>query len=711
VLLCNVSRRNTQPLVTAFTPFTQEQVDAKDAAALAKRKAEAMRGIVRQASGPIVAFVLSPMVYFLGAEVAVEREMRVRDTLKIMGMHDSAYYTSMFLSSLVVLSPSLIIISGIFVAAIFSSVDYLAFFWIFAQFACACLPLPFISSLFVKSPSWAGLAAIGPLILLIVFAIIITVVTSLSESNRIPASLLSLVGVQQSFDIICAYQAKAFETNQSLAKIDLSLSLAEGGAAAASYSNMCLLDACLYWLMFLYLEQVFPGEQGVARPWHFIFSTPWRFVFGQKPLASTRKMPLNLEHSMENQHTLANFEPAAEGSICSVETQNLTKIFPALRRLDMPKVAVNNLSMKMYEGQILALLGHNSAGKSTTLSMLTGCLEPTSGSVLLRGPNGMQDTKYGRVPIGFCPQYDVLWPKLSVYETLCVYAQIKGVPISTMHAAIHEMIAALEMTGKLDYPTGSLSGGQKRRLCVANALIGDCKIIFLDEPTSGMDPFSRRALWSLIKQYQPGRCIVFTTHYMDEADILGDRVAVLSHGSLKVSGSPLFLKRRFGCGYTLSVLLPQIGTVDTKKCVEKVMTTVRLHVPSASIVMQEGQEVILNLDASSFASFPRLLLSLDECRAGSEIRDYGISLTTLDEVFMRIEDDGLAKQPPAAAVEQHNSTHSIAVSVQDDSTSAAQGRDDTQCALETPVAELGEPTPFRRRKTFDRAQQRFEFAC
>ena len=694
--------------MTAFTPFSESQVDSENAANLAIRQADAMRGLIRQASGAIVAVVLAPMAYILGAEISLERELRVRDTLKIMGMYDSAYYFSMFITSLIVLIPSLVIVSGVLVATVFPSVDYSALFWIFFQFAIACLPLPYISCLFVRSPSWAGFAAIGPLFFLMAISIIVSVVTTVSESDRIAASLVSLVGVQQAFDILCFFQANAYQA-QTTMRVDLTYSLPTGGAQTGSYSSMCLLDAVIYWMIFLYLEAVYPGEQGVPRRWYFIFTLPYRYFFpshGQKTSLPTRKAL-----QLEDQDTLGNFEPAAVDAVCAVETKNLTKIFPALRSIDQPKVAVNNLSMKMYEGQILALLGHNSAGKSTTLSMLTGCLEATSGTVLLRGPSGLQDARLGRVPIGFCPQYDVLWPLLTVYETMSVYAQIKGLSVHEMDAAIEKMIESLEMTPKMHSPTGSLSGGQKRRLCVANALIGECKIVFLDEPTSGMDPFSRRALWKLIKEYQPGRCIVFTTHYMDEADILGDSVAVLSHGSLRVSGSPLFLKRRFGCGYTLSVLLPQIGTSDTQQSVDAVMATVRKHVPSATIVMQEGQEVIINLSVASFASFPNMLLSLDESRKSSAIRDYGISLTSLDEVFMRIEDDGTTKPPPNEAVAEHNSVEAVPVDLEGQFEAAGECPENAISDVETRVSELGEPTPSRRRKTFDRAEKQYAWFC
>ena len=336
--------------MTAFTPFSESQVDSENAANLAIRQADAMRGLIRQASGAIVAVVLAPMAYILGAEISLERELRVRDTLKIMGMYDSAYYFSMFITSLIVLIPSLVIVSGVLVATVFPSVDYSALFCIFFQFAIACLPLPYISCLFVRSPSWAGFAAIGPLFFLMAISIIVSVVTTVSESDRIAASLVSLVGVQQAFDIICFFQANAYQA-QTTMRVDLTYSLPTGGAQAGAYSSMCLLDAVLYWMIFLYLEAVYPGEQGVPRRWYFIFTLPYRYFFpshGQKTSLPTRKAL-----QLEDQDTLGNFEPAAVDAVCAVETKNLTKIFPALRSIDQPKVAVNNLSMKMYEGQIL----------------------------------------------------------------------------------------------------------------------------------------------------------------------------------------------------------------------------------------------------------------------------------------------------------------------------------------------------------------------
>ena len=370
-------------------------------------------------------------------------------------------------------------------------------------------------------------------------------------------------------------------------------------------------------------------------------------------------------------------------------------------------MVVRDLSLTIEHGEIFAILGPNGAGKTTTVEILEGFRRADSGSITVLDTDPSIKGRAGllwRDRIGIVLQSTQDTAELSALEALTHFASYYSNPRDP-----REVIELVGLGDKADARARSLSGGQRRRLDVALGIIGNPELLFLDEPTSGMDPFSRRARWKLIKEYQPGRCIVFTTHYMDEADILGDTVAVLSHGSLRVSGSPLFLKRRFGCGYTLSVLLPQIGTVDAQKSVDDVMAKVRRHVPSAAIVMQEGQEVIINLSAESFASFPGMLLALDESRASSDIRDYGISLTSLEEVFMRIEDDGSPRPPPKAAVSEHNSVESVPVDLEANVQQAAwDGAPDGATSLlsETPVSELGEPAPSRRRKTIDRAEKK-----
>jgi ATP-binding cassette subfamily A (ABC1) protein 3 len=188
---------------------------------------------------------------------------------------------------------------------------------------------------------------------------------------------------------------------------------------------------------------------------------------------------------------------------------------------DGVKLAVAGVDLDVYEGQIFALLGHNGAGKTTLLSILTGLIPPTSGDAWAHGLSINGNLAELRKTMGVCPQHDVLWPDLTVREHLIFFAGIKGVARDAVDAAVMAVIREVGLVEKINVLSADLSGGMKRKLSVGIALIGDSKLVFLDEPTSGMDPYSRRSTWNILQNARAGRIIILTTHFMDEADMLG----------------------------------------------------------------------------------------------------------------------------------------------------------------------------------------------
>lgn len=198
------------------------------------------------------------------------------------------------------------------------------------------------------------------------------------------------------------------------------------------------------------------------------------------------------------------------------------------------------------------MLGHNGAGKSTTIGMLIGMIRPSKGTATVFGKD-LSDVSHLRQKMGVCLQHDVLFDRLTVADHLRFFAVQKGVLPEKMDEAVNYMISEVGLTEKKNEQVQGLSGGQKRKLSLAIALVGGSEVVFLDEPTSGMDPHSRRSTWNVIRRHRAGRVIVLTTHFMDEADILGDTVAIMSDGQLKCSGSSLFLKNKYGSGYSLSM--------------------------------------------------------------------------------------------------------------------------------------------------------------
>jgi ABC-2 type transport system ATP-binding protein len=204
--------------------------------------------------------------------------------------------------------------------------------------------------------------------------------------------------------------------------------------------------------------------------------------------------------------------------------------------------AVRGLNLEIQVGECFGLLGPNGAGKTTTIEILEGLLKPTGGEVTILGRNWQTNQRELRELLGISLQETRLSEKLTVRETLDLFASFYRRPRSSA-----EVLEELQLTEKADARVGKLSGGQRQRLAVATALVGNPKILFLDEPTTGLDPQSRRQLWDIIRVFQKaGGTVLLTTHYMDEAERLCDRLAIVDHGQVIAEGSPTDLIERLG---------------------------------------------------------------------------------------------------------------------------------------------------------------------
>ncbi|CAG8559370.1 9156_t:CDS:10, partial [Ambispora gerdemannii] len=268
------------------------------------------------------------------------------------------------------------------------------------------------------------------------------------------------------------------------------------------------------------------------------------------------------------------------------------------------KVAVNALYLAIEEGQLFALLGQNGAGKTTTISMLAGHLVPTSGSAFIYDKNILTDMTLIRTSMGICPQDDLLFNDLTCREHIELFSGIKGLLCT------------------------DLSGGMKRRLSVVIASIGDPKIMILDEPTTGMDPVNRRKVWSFLSEYKKGRIILLTTHSMEEADLLGDRIAIMSRGKIRAIGNSTHLKTKRGNGYTIQIQTNQSNMVFTQIRVAKL-------VPLATLQDESAGSLIYQIPPEALSEISSLVDWLEENPDGM-ISGWGIMNTTLEDVFLNV---------------------------------------------------------------------------
>ncbi|MEO7084369.1 MAG: ATP-binding cassette domain-containing protein [Gemmatimonadaceae bacterium] len=221
----------------------------------------------------------------------------------------------------------------------------------------------------------------------------------------------------------------------------------------------------------------------------------------------------------------------------AIDVRDITKKFGDF-------TAVNGISFQVERGEVFGLLGPNGAGKSTLIRMLTTLVLPTTGTAIVDGADIVRDPNAVRRAIGVIPQAMTSDLELSARENLLIYAKLYSVPKEKREKLIPELLAAVELTAWADKPVKTFSGGMRRRVEIARGLVHEPRIFFLDEPTTGLDPVSRTAVWEMLRKVKQERdlTVLLTTHYMDEADKLCDRIAIVDHGELKTLDTPANLK-------------------------------------------------------------------------------------------------------------------------------------------------------------------------
>eukprot|EP00343_Euplotes_focardii_P012019 CAMPEP_0205834014 /NCGR_PEP_ID=MMETSP0206-20130828/50457_1 /ASSEMBLY_ACC=CAM_ASM_000279 /TAXON_ID=36767 /ORGANISM="Euplotes focardii, Strain TN1" /LENGTH=334 /DNA_ID=CAMNT_0053140841 /DNA_START=697 /DNA_END=1698 /DNA_ORIENTATION=+ len=218
-----------------------------------------------------------------------------------------------------------------------------------------------------------------------------------------------------------------------------------------------------------------------------------------------------------------------------------------------PKVATKKFCLRIKKGELFGLLGPNGAGKTTLISMLTGLYRPDAGNAWVAGFDIKSDLDQVQLQMGVCPQFDILWSDLTVEEHLLFYARIKGISPKEEKAMVKQAMDEVYLQRFAKFKVNQLSGGMRRRLSVAISLVGDPKIVYLDEPSTGLDPENRRQLWDILAEIRGTRAVMLTTHSMEEADVLCNRIGIMTDGMLRCLGPQVRLKTLYGGGYHLFI--------------------------------------------------------------------------------------------------------------------------------------------------------------
>eukprot|EP01062_Namystynia_karyoxenos_P055235 TRINITY_DN45_c0_g1_i1.p1 TRINITY_DN45_c0_g1~~TRINITY_DN45_c0_g1_i1.p1 ORF type:complete len:1842 (+),score=630.41 TRINITY_DN45_c0_g1_i1:449-5527(+) len=581
------------------------------------------QGTWEMLSPPWIAAVFLGVFAAVSSGVVREKEYRLRQSLEATGLTPAAYYTAWVLRTLLANIVWIGAVTGLFfgVGVWYNSNAGLVLLF----FLLATVAVTFAGFAFAALFNEARLVAVVAVLVHGVFVGIGALAASRDDSHQASAACL-LPGAAFLVGIKGMYQLENDGDGLTFASIGDNLDH-HGLPAMLTVFLLLLFDCVLYGCIAWYLDQVLPGALGVTRPWNFFLSRSYW-------------CPHFVAESAQAEPEAAAVEPEEQRRRPSGHVLLSVR---GLRRDFGDFTAVRNLDLDLRQGEVLSLLGHNGAGKSTTIRLLTGQDVPTRGTVSVRG-EGLQrgGLKALRDTVGVCPQHDVLFDGLTAREHVLLVGALKGIPGDQLEQQADELLAETGLAERADAMATALSGGQKRKLAVAMAFLGGSQLVFLDEPTSGMDPVSRRSVWAVVRQRKQDCAVVLTTHFMDEADSLGDRICVLHRGSVCAEGHSLELKERFGAGYTLIAALQQGASA------KPLAADLQTVCPGLSIKSQYGGEVTFQLPPGDDSVLPDVLERLEERAAELGVSSYGVSMTTLEDVFLRLVDQGPAGSPPAS---------------------------------------------------------------
>ncbi|XP_055683327.1 phospholipid-transporting ATPase ABCA3 isoform X3 [Lutzomyia longipalpis] len=555
--------------------------------------------------------------------ITVEKEKQLKEVMKIMGLPNWLHWTAWFCKIMIffMISITLMVIllkvswyRDTYIAVFTHTQWTVLWFYLFIYSIATTTFCFMMSTFFSKANTAAAVAGLLFFIFYVPFTFTEQNYDMLSLADKLLVSIFHNTAMSFGFLLIMKHEGagQGLSWNNLFTPVTIDDDLTVGHTVI-----MMIVTTFIYLAIALYVEKVFPGEFGVPAKWYFPFTK--KFWCGQQEY-----------HGVEDMATVQNDKYFERGPVhrhAGIQTKGLRKVY------SNKKVALQGLTMNMFEDEITVLLGHNGAGKTTAMSMLTGMFPPTSGTAMVNNRDIRTDIEGVRDSLGLCPQHNILFDSLTVREHIIFYSRLKGLDKKNVEAEVKKYVGILELEKKINAMAKTLSGGMKRKLSVGVALCGGSKVVLCDEPTSGMDPAARRALWDLLQAEKKGRTILLSTHFMDEADILGDRIGILYDGELKCYGSSFFLKKTFGMGYHLiCVKGPHCNTYEITNLLDR-------FVPGIKVENDIGTELSYQLPDNASKHFQPMLKELEEHSSKLGVESYGISLTTLDEVFMKVGSD------------------------------------------------------------------------
>ncbi|CAF1097939.1 unnamed protein product, partial [Brachionus calyciflorus] len=441
-----------------------------------------------QALFPFIIMLSFIFTVILTAKAIVyEKETGIKESMKLMGMKPWIYWLSWYIKTMLIILPAITFMIISFTtkltlkngnkAAIIDKTDPFLFALFLILYASSSVTLTFVcTTFFKKANSGAAGAGIIWFFSYLPYIFISLRYEKMSLGLKIVACFVNNLGMSEGVQLIGMFEGKGTGINFS--------NWTQGISVDDTFSIFIVIlimfiNNFINLFLLYYFDNVLPGDRGIAKSWLFPIESCFRIKRGRvNSELDLRNLPPDNFSQIDSENPIyIEDESSYSTRKIGIKIENISKQF---KQLGQVKQAVQNLSLNIYEGQISVLLGHNGAGKSTTISMITGLAKPTNGRILVNDIDVVKNTKEARKCIGFCPQYNLLFDDLTVYEHLKFYSKLKE---NFNEAEIDEMLGIINLSDKKHALSKTLSGGMKRKLCVAIAFIGNSSIVILDEPS------------------------------------------------------------------------------------------------------------------------------------------------------------------------------------------------------------------------------------
>ncbi|KAJ3000665.1 hypothetical protein HDV02_004350 [Globomyces sp. JEL0801] len=597
--------------------------------------------------GILYPFGVSFLLPIFAIVLVQEKENRIFMMMKMNGMTQFPYYISHYVTFLILycFSALVFLISGrVGKLTLFTQTNqaFLALFffiWGNNQISLAF----FFSTFFNKS----RLALVIVFLLVLCSVIVSLVVSRLFAFTVVPVyymlwppfafyRALSLMNVASYSANVPAYSFSSLQPNSEITTILIFL----------------IIEIPVYLLIAYYFQMVLPSEFGVRKQWHFPITDTIKSIkrMQNRNSGKVNNSEYNLATAIQVDEKETQFEDKDvkeerarviadnfDSTDYPLVMKNMRKVY-AGRGGAGPKLAVKDVTFAVEKGVTFGLLGPNGAGKTTLISILTGLYEASSGYATLSGYDIKANTLEVYKCIGICPQFDIQWEELTIGEHLYFYARLKGINAADEQRAVNAALKNVSLQAFEHRLTKGLSGGEKRRLSIAIALLGNPAVVFLDEPTTGLDPEVRRLIWNIVNESRAGRTIVLTTHSMEEAEALCQRIGIMAKGTLRCIANPTRLKEIYGRGFRIFANSLEENTGRVKTYLESIMPAGWTNIDSfATNVTYEFPAVR--------GALGNIFKDIESKKTEYGILDWGIGQTTLEEVFIKLisESDAAAE--------------------------------------------------------------------